>query len=439
MKFIIHTLGCKVNQYESTVMSEALSDAGLTKSGKDEPADVCIINSCAVTAESERKARQLVRRTIGENPDAYVIITGCYAQLRAEELLAIDGVSYVCGNYAKKEAVDAALLYASTGKRTEGINVPPLSDAKFEPSSIKHSERTRAYVKIEDGCDSKCAYCTIKDARGPVRSKAMNDVHSEIAALAKSGYREVVLTGIEISAWGKDLYERKSDGSRTDLCDLVLALGDIDGLERIRLGSLDPSLLTPDFVDRLAGSSKLCHHFHLSLQSGCDRTLAAMRRRYNTAAVIRNAEHIRSIMPGAMFTADTIVGFPGETDEDFDITEAFIDRLGLIYNHIFPFSRRPGTEAYGMSGQVSESVKSERLHRLEEVRERSRGRIFSELIGQEFDILFEDYSGSLARGHTASFIEVCVPSDIGLHGRSGKVIITDYRNGSAFGKLIALK
>ena len=454
MTFTIHTLGCKVNQYESTVMAEALEEAGLYRveggnaaddpDGADESrsartADICIINSCAVTAESERKARQLIRRMINENPNTYVIVTGCYAQLRAEEILKIDGVSYVCGNFAKKEAVNAALLYASSGKRTVGANVPPLEKAKFEPSVIKHSERTRAYVKVEDGCDSKCAYCTIKDARGPVRSKSAADVHSEIAALSKSGYREVVLTGIEISAWGKDLYGGLSE-KKPDLADLILSLEDIDGLDRVRLSSLDPSLLTPAFTDRLKDASKLCHHFHLSLQSGCDKTLAAMRRRYNTAMIKRNVEHIREIFHDAEFTADTIVGFPGESDEDFEQTKAFIAELGLIYNHIFPFSRRPNTPAYDMDGQIGESVKSKRLHELEEIRDKSRKKICTGMIGDCVSVLFERSHDGKLKGHTASFIEVSAKSDADLHGRTGLVKITDYDDatGLLVGELVSL-
>ncbi len=454
MTFTIHTLGCKVNQYESTVMSEALEEAGLSrvesvnaddicdadKTGSARAADICIINSCAVTAESERKARQLIRRMINENPNTYVIVTGCYAQLRAEEILKIDGVSYVCGNFAKTEAVNAALLYASSGKRTVGINVPPLEKAKFEPSVIKHSERTRAYVKVEDGCDSKCAYCTIKDARGPVRSKSAADVHSEIAALADSGYREVVLTGIEVSAWGKDLYSRVLSEKRPNLADLILSLEDIDRLDRVRLSSLDPSLLTPAFTDRLKDSSKLCHHFHLSLQSGCDRTLADMRRRYNTAMIKRNVEHIREIFGDAEFTADTIVGFPGESDEDFEQTKQFISGIGLIYNHIFPFSRRPNTPAYDMDGQIEESVKSKRLHELEKIRDESREKICTGMIGGCVSVLFERNHGGTAKGHTASFIEVSAKSDVDLRGRMGLVKITGYDGaaGLLVGELVSL-
>lgn len=436
MTFKIHTLGCKVNQYESEVISEALEAAGLI-AARGDAADISVINTCAVTAESERKARQLIRHIVSENPSAYIIVTGCYAQLRPKEIAAIEGVSYVCGNREKSEATRAAIRYATSGERTCGINVPSLVGAKFEPSCIVRSERTRAYVKIEDGCNSVCAYCTIKDARGPVRSKPQEDVIAEVSRLAASGYREVVLTGIEISAWGKD-GKKEQNGRGRDLCDLILSLDDIRGLERIRLGSLDPSLLTPSFVERLAESKKLCPHFHLSLQSGCDKTLAAMRRKYNTAMVARNVEAIRAAFPTAQFTADTIVGFPGETNEDFEASMKFISKLSLIYNHIFPYSRRPGTEAYDMPDQVDEHIKNERLHELEHVRDRSRKTILEGSLGSVVDVLFEERRGGIFKGHTRAFIEVGTRSAVDLRGKIGTVEIFEIQDGIPIGRLLSV-
>ncbi len=430
--YIIHTLGCKVNQYESGVIAQSLEDAGLSPAPPDSPADVCIVNTCAVTAESERKARQIIRRTAAENPGAYIIVTGCYAQLRPDELAAINGVSFVCGNRAKMAAADAAIRFAKTGERLSSSAVESLENAPFEPSAIRKSERTRAYVKIEDGCDSACAYCTIKTARGPVRSKPMTDVIREVEGLVRTGYREVVLTGIEISAWGRDTKEG-------NLADLILALSDIEGLNRIRLGSLDPALLTPTFADRLTGTSNLAHHFHLSLQSGCDRTLAAMRRRYNTAMITRNVTHLREIFSDACFTADTIVGFPGESDADFAATAAFIDGLDLLYNHIFPYSRRPNTEADKMSDQIPEPTKSSRLHALEEIRDRSTQRVCEGYLGQELRVLCEEFDGSRISGHTANFIPVNAPAVADLHGKFVKIRADRYENGSLIGKITEIE
>ncbi|MGM9681493.1 MAG: tRNA (N(6)-L-threonylcarbamoyladenosine(37)-C(2))-methylthiotransferase MtaB [Eubacteriales bacterium] len=425
--FVIHTLGCKVNQYESQVIREHLESQGLS-AVEDGYADICIINTCAVTAESERKARQIIRRTVSRNPDAYVIVTGCYAQLRPGELSAIPGVAFVCGNRSKLAAADAALRFAQTGERLTSDRVEELSGASFERAAIHRSERTRAYVKIEDGCQSKCAYCTIKDARGPVRSKSLSDTVNEVTGLVAAGYREIVLTGIEISAWGRDNREG-------DLADLIAALSEIPGLVRVRLGSLDPSLLTPAFTDRIASSANLAPHFHLSLQSGCDKTLAAMRRRYNTAMIARNVAHLRERLPNACFTADTIVGFPGESEEDFAKSARFIESLGLLYNHIFPFSRRPGTEADRMDGQLPESVKSERLHRLEAIRDESTRRVCEGYIGSERTVLFEEFDESMAIGHTDNFLEVAAPAVADLHGRFATVRLDRYENGRLIGRI----
>lgn len=430
--FVIHTLGCKVNQYESRVIHESLVAAGLSPVKEGTVADICIINSCAVTAESERKTRQIVRRTLSENPDCYMIVTGCYAQLSPDELASIDGVGFVCGNRTKLSAADAAIHYAKTGVRRSTIGVDSLDGAPFERSCIHASERTRAYVKIEDGCDSKCAYCTIKNARGPVRSKPLADVVSEIEGLAAVGYREVVLTGIEISAWGRESAEG-------DLADLIRAIGSIDTLARIRLGSLDPALLTPAFVDRIADIPALAPHFHLSLQSGCDRTLFSMRRRYNCAMVRRNVAHIREVLPDACFTADTIVGFPGESEEDFAETLGFIEELGLIYNHIFPFSRRPNTEADRMEEQLTESVKSERLHRLEAVRDRSTHALLSAALGRNLTVLCEEYDGSHITGHTASFMEVTAPASADLRRKLVTVRADSVESGRIVGKIVDIR
>lgn len=425
--FVIHTLGCKVNQYESQVIREHLESEGLS-AVEDGDADICIINTCAVTAESERKARQIIRRTVSKNPDAYVIVTGCYAQLRPGELSAIPGVAFVCGNRSKLAAADAAIRFAQTGERLTCDQVEELSGASFERGAIHRSERTRAYVKIEDGCQSKCAYCTIKDARGPVRSKPLPDTVDEVTGLVRAGYREIVLTGIEISAWGQDSHEG-------DLADLIAALSEIPGLVRVRLGSLDPSLLTPAFTDRMASSTNLAPHFHLSLQSGCDRTLAAMRRRYNTAMIARNVAYLRERLPDACFTADTIVGFPGESEKDFEESARFIESLGLLYNHIFPFSRRPGTEADRMDGQLSESVKAERLHRLEAIRDESTRKVCEGFIGSERAVLFEEFDGSMVSGHTDNFLEVAAPAVADLHGKLAIVRLDRYENGGLMGKI----
>ncbi|MBQ7355062.1 MAG: tRNA (N(6)-L-threonylcarbamoyladenosine(37)-C(2))-methylthiotransferase MtaB, partial [Clostridia bacterium] len=330
VSFAIYTLGCKVNQYESQALAEELLRAGLRQVSFEEHADIYLINTCSVTAEGERKVRQIIRRANKKNPDGAIIVTGCYAQVDGDLLAVLPGVRFVCGNLRKMRAAEVALAIADGSFDGSAVEVSSLEAAPFEKMTIHRSERTRAYLKIEDGCESKCAYCIIPRARGPIRSKPMAEVVEEARALVEAGYKEIVLTGIEISAYGKDLAEK--------LPDLLCALDKLPGLERIRLGSLDPSLMTPAYTELLKGIRHLAPQFHLSLQSGCDRTLNAMRRRYNTAMVRRNVEAIRAAFPDACFTGDVIVGFPGESEADFQSTAAFIGSLDLLDCHIFPYS-----------------------------------------------------------------------------------------------------
>ena len=417
--FAICTLGCKVNQYESQALSEELIRAGLSQRAFQEACDIYIVNTCSVTAEGERKVRQMIRRANHKNPDACIIVTGCYAQVDGEKLATLPGVKFVCGNREKRRAAEFALAYADGSyiDRSPIVEVPSLEGAPFEPMTIHRSERTRAYLKIEDGCESKCAYCIIPRARGPIRSKPLAEVVEESKILIEAGYREIVLTGIEISAYGKDL-----DGVK--LPDLLYALDKLEGLERIRLGSLDPSLLTPAYTEKLRLVEKLAPHFHLSLQSGCDKTLAAMRRRYNTSMVKRNVDAIRAAFPDACFTADVIVGFPRETDEDFATTSAHVASLDLLDCHVFPYSKRPGTEAADMKGQLPEQVKEARVHALSAIVAEGQQRVLNAQLGKVLPVLFEEEKDGFAIGHTASFLNVAVCSQTSLHGQLHKVRLT---------------
>ncbi len=427
--FAIYTLGCKVNQYESQALAEELLRAGLRQVPFEESAHIYLINTCSVTAEGERKVRQVIRRANKKSPDAAIIVTGCYAQVDGDRLASLPGVRFVCGNLRKMRAAEVALAIADGSLAVDAptVEVPSLEGADFEKMTIRRSERTRAYLKIEDGCESRCAYCIIPRARGPIRSKPMNEVVEEARALVEAGYREIVLTGIEISAYGKDLNEK--------LPDLLYALDNLPGLERIRLGSLDPSLLTPAYTERLKGIRHLAPHFHLSLQSGCDRTLNAMRRRYNTAMVRRNVDALRAAFPDACFTADVIVGFPGETEEDFATTAAFVGSLDLLDCHIFPYSVRPDTEAATMSGQLPGDVKEARVHALEQVVAAGRRRVLEAQIGKTFPVLFEEERDGFCVGHTASFLEVSVPVTRSLHGQVLSVTLSHVENGRLIGRI----
>ena len=429
----ILTLGCKVNQYESQAIAERFEAFGYTVLPADAVCDVYVINTCTVTAESDRKARQFIRRAHSQNKNAPILVTGCFAQTSADEILSIEGVSYVSGNREKLSVVDAAesLLKKST-ESFQKNSVRDIFSANFEKMNITKFDRTRAYVKIEDGCDSKCTYCIIPSARGHIRSKAPEDVISEVEELTRGGCREVVLTGIETASYGKDLPD-------TDLADIILRVSKIDGIGRIRLGSLDPSLITESFVNRIKDVSALAPHFHLSLQSGSDKVLALMKRKYNSKMALRAIELLRNAFPDAQFTTDVIVGFPGETDEDFSETVEFAKKARFLQIHIFPYSKRAGTVAASMPNQLPKQTKKERLAILSALESGIRQEILSKFVdgSRECDVLFETFENGYVIGHTSNFIEVCAPSELPLHSKTCRVRLESTDGNSCFGKIIS--
>lgn len=410
--FAVYTLGCKVSQYESEAILEEAVRRGFTP--VTEGADIAVINTCTVTAEGDRKCRQLIRRLVRQSPETKIMVCGCYSQVSPESVSAIDGVAYVCGTQNKLRTVERALELLD-GKAIPKIEVAPLAGADFESMRILHAPRTRAYIKIEDGCDNRCAYCKIPDARGHVRSKKIADVVAEARALTDAGVREVVLTGIETASFGADTGE--------SLCDLLDAVNGIDGIERIRLGSLEPTLMRPAFLDRIAKVGKLTPHFHLSMQSGSSRTLAAMRRKYNAETALRNIENTRAALPGVQFTTDFIVGFPGETDEDFAETMEFARRVGFLATHVFKYSKRAGTPAAKMPDQIPEEIKHARSQALIALSAESTAHCLAEILAAHptETVLFEQKIGGLWSGHTAAFAEVRAASDADLHGELRKV------------------
>lgn len=419
--FAVCTLGCRVNQYESRAIEERLIGYGLSLGSFDDVCDVYIINTCAVTAESERKSRQMARRAFKRNPDALILMTGCQAQLHPEVCRRLPGVRYIGGNASKLEVADAAVRLLR--ERSEVmLSTREIGDS-FESYRVSVPDHTRAYIKIEDGCKNKCAYCVIPKVRGPVRSKPIPDVLEEVKALSARGYKEIVLTGIEVCDYQYGLTE------------LIRALGDIEGLERIRLASVDPAFINSAFIDGVKDIAQFCHHFHLSLQSCCDATLCAMRRPYNTAILKRNIAYARAVFPDIAFTADMICGFPGETDADFEETLRTFEELGLIYAHIFPFSPRPGTEAATMPGQVSEEVKSRRCERLHELMLRRRNEIIGGIArsGKALSVLFEEKKDGYWYGHTENFIEVALQGEEELGGQIRKVeLLAEQPDGCAW-------
>lgn len=424
----ILTLGCKVNQYESEAIAERLAANGYQVLPSSEECDAYIINTCTVTAESDRKARQFIRRAIHHNPDAFILVTGCLAQVDPKNIASIAGVDYVCGNTDKLLIVSAlnALFEAGEKNAETAIAVKSIDDAEFEKMEIKHFDRTRTYIKIEDGCESKCTYCIIPYARGKIRSKLPEEVICEVEHFVRNGCREIVLTGIETASYGKDL------GGYT-FADLLCDIEKIDGDFTVRLGSLDPSCLTESFVKKISGLKKLAPHFHISMQSGSSKTLRNMKRKYNADQALANMERLREHMPSVRYTTDIIVGFPGETREDFEETLDFAKRARFLMIHVFPFSPRKGTPAEKMDGQISQEVKKERVAELIALEAQIRAEELDRTLaaGGTHSVLFESYENGLAYGHTPDFLEVCVRSDAPLHSRVENVRLISH-NGETF-------
>lgn len=398
-RFIIQTLGCKVNQYESQALSEQLMRLGFLPAADDEPCDFVILNTCAVTAESVRKARQMTRRAHKQHPRAHILITGCAAQMQSDLFTELEGVSYLCGTRNKNSITEAAKALwnmespLSEYRKTVCI-LPP--EGKIENMRIAHFDRTRAYVKIQDGCNGKCAYCIISTLRGTSCSRPQESIIEEVTELAKGGCREVVLTGIETSAY------------EYDLADLIAKIDTIPGIQRIRLGSLDPSFMKPEFVDRISEIPSVAPHFHLSLQSGSDSVLKRMRRRYLICTALEHIDYLRLRMPSVQFSTDLIVGFPGETEDEFGETLRVAREIGFLHIHVFPYSKRPGTTAATLPNQIPEAVKAERVRRLTLQSDETRDRILRSLVdeGKPLSVLVETCTDRIAAGHSAQFAEV---------------------------------
>lgn len=430
----ILTQGCKVNQYESEAIAEALAARGFALGRPHDVCDLYVINTCTVTAEADRKARQAIRRLLTENPEAYILVTGCSAQKAAAAIAAIPGVDVVIGNRRKLAVADAAEQLVREGnKRTSPlVDVPSLEGSRFEPMTVTRFDRTRAYVKIEDGCESHCAYCAIPSARGGIRSKPTEDVLREVEGLVAGGCREVVLTGIETGSWGRDLPGRPS------LTELLRRVDALPGVGRVRLGSLDPTVMTPAFLKVASGLSSLAPHFHLSMQSGCSATLARMRRKYNAEQAEAAVTRLRAAIPGVQLTTDMIVGFPGETEAEFAETRTFAERIGFLHIHVFPYSRREGTSAATMPAQVPETVKHERVAALTAVSDASRDRILDEVVaaGRPLSVLLETRESGHSFGHTPSFLEVRVATEQELRGREVTVLPVGREDGVLVARLI---
>jgi threonylcarbamoyladenosine tRNA methylthiotransferase MtaB len=392
-----YTLGCKVNQYDSEAMLEAFLSRGYQPAAESAPADVCVVNTCTVTGTGDQKSLQAARRFKRQNPGGELILTGCLAQ-RLGESLRETGARLVLGTQYRARIVE--LFEQATAEGTQIVAVDSLKDAPFEPLAISaHEGHTRAVMKIQEGCDNRCTYCIIPSVRGAIRSRPVQAVRGEARALAEAGFRELVLTGVHLTSYGRNLEGRPT------LADAIRAAAEAPGIVRVRLGSLEPAVVTDAFLSAAREIPKLCPQFHLALQSGSDAVLARMRRRYNTAQYLAAAERLREAFSDAALTTDLIVGFPGETEAEFAETVAFCRTIGFLKLHVFPFSPREGTPAATMDGQVPEAVKKDRVRRLIAVGEELSAAYRRTLLHTVQPVLLEDAGpGGLMRGYTPQYV-----------------------------------
>ena len=416
MKVTFYTLGCKVNQYETEAMREAFAAAGHTPVPNSAPFDAAVINSCTVTAESDRKTRQLLHKVRRENPEAIIILTGCMVQAFSEEAKALTDADIVCGNIDVKKTVEYAERFLKDGERIFEVSEHKKTERFNTPVLSSFAERTRAYMKIEDGCDRYCTYCIIPTARGSVRSKPLAEIESEAETLSRAGFSEIVLVGINLTSYGK--------GEDMDICDAVEAAARPDGIKRVRLGSLEPDHMSDSVLKRLKAQKKFCPQFHLSLQSGCDETLKRMNRHYDTAFYRDLVSRIRAVFEDASVTTDVMVGFAGETEEEFSKSLAFVREIGFAKTHVFAYSRRRGTVAYGLPGQITRAEKAERSRRMIETALSCEEEFLKNLVGKTECVLFETAENGFAEGYTANYSRVRVKSNESLGGKILPVKIT---------------
>ena len=428
MKYKVATLGCKVNQVETKALEAMLEQRGFSLALEGEAPDVLVINTCAVTAESGRKSRQMIRKLKNEYPAAITAVCGCYSQLSPEDVAAL-GVDVVHGSGDKEHFADDILKTATDKLPIEWTDEPFQRRVMEELNGGAVDGRTRAMLKIQDGCANFCTYCIIPYTRGRVRSLPPRRCAAQAEALYNAGYKELVITGIEIASYGRDL-EPKSD-----LVSAIEAIAEESGDMRIRLGSLEPTVITEDFCQRLAATGKVCDHFHLSLQSGCDETLRRMNRKYDTERFFQARELLRQYFPNCGLTADLIVGFPGETEENHAETLAFIEKCGFSAMHIFPYSIRPGTKAAEMPNQHTAAEKAKRAAEATALADRLEEEYLRSCVGKTLSVLFETEHEGVSTGHAGNYAAVCVKGGQ-LHGVVKSVQITGFSGKMLVGNIV---
>ena len=425
----LHNLGCKVNSYETEAMQQLLEEAGYEIVPFHEKADVYIINTCSVTNIADRKSRQMLHRAKKQNPDAVVVAAGCYVQAAAEELKADLAVDVIIGNNKKQDLVPILEEYFKD--KSDSSHVIEISEThEYERLSIhKIADHTRAFLKIQDGCNQFCSYCIIPYTRGRVRSRRLDEVVAEVRELAAAGYQEVVLTGIHLSSYGVDF---KEEEKKENLLSLIKQVHEVEGIRRIRLGSLEPRIITEEFAQALASMPKFCPHFHLSLQSGCDKTLKRMNRHYTTEEYAAGCEILRRYFDNPAITTDVIVGFPGETEEEFEATKAFLERIGFYEMHIFKYSRRAGTRADRMPDQIPEQVKSVRSEILLKLEKQMSKAYRESFLGRNKTVLLEEKTEINGReymiGHTMEYVKAVVPYEENLKNKMAEGVLKGVLN-----------
>ena len=427
-KVAFYTLGCKVNQYETVAMSELFQKNGYIVFDFETPADIYVINTCTVTGMSDRKSRQIIRRAKKLNENAYIIVTGCYAQVAPDDVAKIDGVNLVLGAKERNKVIE--LLEKHENEEFFSQQNDILHTHSFEQLKISDFEnRTRAYIKVQEGCNQFCSYCIIPYARGPIRSRALSDILEETKRLSNKGFTEITYVGIHIASYGLDLKD-------TDLQDLLLEADKIEGIRRIRLSSIEPMTLNADFIEKISGVKKLCHHFHLSLQSGCDETLMRMNRKYTTDDYYGIVSGLRSHFPDVSITTDIMVGFPGETEEEFLKTCAFLEKVSFSGAHIFQYSRRRGTPADSFKNQVPSVVKARRSKFAKEITDKTKYKFMQKFIGKDAVVLFEQKRGEYFEGKTDNYMNVLVKTQKDLSGVYKKVCLERIKDDSFIARII---
>ena len=411
----LHNLGCKVNAYETEAMQQLLEENGYEIVPFKEGADVYIINTCTVTNMADRKSRQMLHRAKKMNPDAIVVAAGCYVQAKEASGEIDESIDIVIGNNKKKDLIQIldGFYEKKQGQNKAVIDINHTHEYE-EMHLNKTAEHTRAYIKVQDGCNQFCTYCIIPFARGRVRSRAKEDVVREVTELAANGYQEVVLTGIHLSSYGVDF-------ENENLLSLILAVNEIEGIKRIRLGSLEPRIITEDFVKTISGLEKMCPHFHLSLQSGCDETLRRMNRRYTSEEYYEKCMLLRKYFAHLALTTDVIVGFPGETEEEFEKSKAFIDKVDFYETHIFKYSKREGTKAAVMDNQIPEQIKTARSNELLELGQKKRIKYEEQFVGTTVEVLMEEQikidGENYQVGHTKEYVKVALKTEANLQNK----------------------